>query len=229
MQIVPVLDLKDGRVVRAVGGRRDAYRPIVSPLSPTSEPADVVAGFASLFPFSAFYVADLDAIEACGDNRDAILALTEAFPDVRFWVDAGADCARWPRAPQVAPVIGSESVRSIDALRALRREGNAILSLDFRGDDFLGPDALLASPREWPQRVIVMTLARVGSNAGPELNRLAELRRLSPGTQFFAAGGVRGAQDMEKLAAAGAAGALVASAMHDGALTAGDMEKFAAR
>src|SRR4051794_1159067 len=41
MEIIPVIDLKDGTVVRARMGRRDQYQPIVTPLSPTSDPLDV--------------------------------------------------------------------------------------------------------------------------------------------------------------------------------------------
>ena len=51
-----------------------------------------------------------------------------------------------------------------------------VLSLDFRGDAFQGPQEILAEPALWPQRVIVMTLARVGSGAGPDLERLAAIR-----------------------------------------------------
>ena len=41
MEIVPVIDLKGGAVVRALQGDRANYRPIRTPLSRTSEPADV--------------------------------------------------------------------------------------------------------------------------------------------------------------------------------------------
>jgi uncharacterized protein related to proFAR isomerase len=36
MEIIPVIDLKGGLVVRARMGQRDRYRPIETPLSPTS-------------------------------------------------------------------------------------------------------------------------------------------------------------------------------------------------
>ena len=80
MEIIPVIDLKGGLVVRARMGQRDQYRPIETPLSPTSHPADVVQGLMSVFPFRTLYVADLDAIERTGDNDAVLVRLKAAFP-----------------------------------------------------------------------------------------------------------------------------------------------------
>lgn len=62
MEVIPVIDLMGGVVVRARLGRRDTYPPIETRLSATSAPIDVVAGVLALHPFGAIYVADLDAI-----------------------------------------------------------------------------------------------------------------------------------------------------------------------
>ncbi|HET9642558.1 MAG TPA: hypothetical protein VFP68_04185, partial [Burkholderiaceae bacterium] len=40
-QVIPVLDLRHGQVVRAVRGERSSYRPIVTPLAQGSEPCDI--------------------------------------------------------------------------------------------------------------------------------------------------------------------------------------------
>jgi phosphoribosylformimino-5-aminoimidazole carboxamide ribotide isomerase len=95
--------------------------------------------------------------------------------------------------------------------------------LDFRGDVFQGPPELLARPDLWPPRIIVMTLARVGGGAGPDLERLAAIRRAAGPRDVLAAGGVRDRADLDALQAAGAAGALVASALHDGRITGADL------
>ncbi len=62
MRVIPVLDLLGGKVVRARMGDRASYRPIESPLSPTSDAVDVVRGLLAVHPFQTLYVADLDAI-----------------------------------------------------------------------------------------------------------------------------------------------------------------------
>src|SRR3954451_24567824 len=41
MQIIPVLDIQGGIVVRAIGGRRSEYRPLVSRLTDSTEPLAV--------------------------------------------------------------------------------------------------------------------------------------------------------------------------------------------
>ncbi|AZG77588.1 HisA/HisF-related TIM barrel protein [Methylocystis rosea] len=227
MQIIPVIDIRNGAVMRARAGARDIYKPISTPLASTSAPADVVAGFLTLHPFEKIYIADLDAIEGRGDNRREIGALSECFPALRFMVDAGAASCDWRGAARINCVIGSESLRDSDSLHAATHDPNVVLSLDFRDEFFLGPDALDQSPKLWPRRIIVMTLTRVGVSAGPDFARVSQIIARAGDRRVFAAGGVRDADDLERLEAIGAAGALVATALHDGALTRADLDRFA--
>ena len=223
MEVIPVLDLLGGTVVHARLGRRDRYRPIETPLSATSRPADVVRGLLSIHPFATFYVADLDAIAGSGDNDAALTGLKREFPRLEFWVDNGvADPVRaghWLAAGLGHLVLGSESQKDGKLVRDLCRDRRVILSLDYRGDAFLGPAALLNEPEIWPAKIIVMTLARVGSAAGPDLDRLAAIKIRVPEKRVYAAGGVRGAADLAALSKLGIAGALVATSLHDGTLT----------
>ncbi|MBI1867512.1 MAG: histidine biosynthesis protein [Methylocystis sp.] len=224
MKLIPVIDLQRGHVVRAFKGRRHAYRPIVSPLAKSSAPRDVVAAFLRLHPFDTIYIADLDAIDGRGDHGATIHALAEAFPNVRFWVDDGGS-RRWLNAPRIDPVIGSESLSSATLTQQLGA-ARIVLSLDFYGADFVGPRDLLEAPRLWPQRVIAMALAHVGAGGGPDIETLATVKRRAGERQVYAAGGVRGRQDVDALAKADIAGALVASALHDGRLTAADLQRY---
>ena len=173
MEVIPVIDLKDGAVVHARMGIRSAYAPIETPLSPTSRPTDVARGLLSIFPFKKFYVADLNAIENKDNNNAALKRLSLDFPELVFWVDAGiADvhhAQRWFEAGLGHLVLGSETQRDSDLIRFLCRNNRTILSLDFRGDAFLGPASLLNEANIWPTNVIVMTLARVGSASGPDI------------------------------------------------------------
>ena len=123
-------------------------------------------------------------------------------------------------------VLGSETQVDDRLVRQLAGDERIVLSLDFRGDAFQGPPEVLANPRAWPRRIIAMTLARVGSGAGPDMGRLAALRRAAPDRRLYAAGGVRDLADVQALARADIAGALVASALHDERLTAGDIARL---
>jgi phosphoribosylformimino-5-aminoimidazole carboxamide ribotide isomerase len=226
MLIIPVVDLMGGVVVRATAGRRDAYRPIISPLAASSAPCDIVAGFLRLHPFKIVYVADLDAILGRGDNMSAANSLADQFREIAFWVDSGARNVA-PRS-RLETIIGSETMRRDAPPPDLSAEPGAVLSLDFRSGGFLGPAALAASPHLWPTRVIVMTLERVGLGDGPDFATLAGIKARAGGREIFAAGGVRGAEDLAALERSGVAGALIASALHDGRLGPGDLARFAA-
>jgi phosphoribosylformimino-5-aminoimidazole carboxamide ribotide isomerase len=68
-----------------------------------------------------------------------------------------------------------------------------------------------------------MTLARVGSGAGPDLKRFAAIRSIAEEREIYAAGGVRDGADLSALKAAGAAGALIATALHDGRVGRADL------
>lgn len=230
MKLIPVLDLMGGQVVRAVRGERARYAPLRSALCPGSAPLPLARALLGLHPFTALYLADLDAILGRGDNLAAITALHRALPALELWVDCGiADAAglrAWMQRGPGRPVLGSESLADAGPL-FLAESARALLSLDFRAGAALDPAGVGALPGLWPREVIVMSLDRVGSGEGPDVGRLARCRRQAPDRAFYAAGGVRGPADIEALAAAGAAGALLASSLHDGTLTRADLARLA--
>jgi phosphoribosylformimino-5-aminoimidazole carboxamide ribotide isomerase len=69
------------------------------------------------------------------------------------------------------------------------------------------------------RELVVIDLARVGSSAGPPLKAVAELATALPGVEIYAGGGVRDDADLQALESAGATGALVATALHEGRIT----------
>ena len=105
----------------------------------------------------------------------------------------------------------------------------AVLSVDLRDGRLISRDPELAGrdpppPRRWRKRwtsreLLVIDLARVGSGSGPPLERWPSLRRPSPDVAIYAGGGVRDDADLRALESAGAAGALVATALHEGRIT----------
>jgi phosphoribosylformimino-5-aminoimidazole carboxamide ribotide isomerase len=78
----------------------------------------------------------------------------------------------------------------------------------------------------WPPRIILMTLDRVGTGAGPDFDALAALVQRARGRAVFAAGGVRGEDDLARLRGIGVAGVLVATALHDGRLSTTAIARF---
>ena len=228
MQVIPVVDLMHGQVVHARKGDRASYRPLNSPLSPTSDAVDVVRGLLAVYPFPTLYVADLDAIQGNGDNVRTLRRIRAEFAALQIWLDNGASAsaaiAALIGADLGAPVIGSESQREAKLIAQHKGSSRVVLSLDFRGDAFQGPQEILAEPALWPSRVIVMTLARVGSAAGPDLARFSAIRSIAGERALYAAGGVRDARDLSALKAAGASGALIATALHERKVVRSDLE-----
>jgi HisA/HisF family protein len=233
MDVIPVIDVRHGLAVAAVRGQRADYRPLVTPLAKGSGPADIARGYAALFTFPVLYVADLDGIEGRGRNVDLPGELACAVPNTRLWIDDGTPAREVARRiaeeRNTTLVIGTESLggeHDVSALRSLPPD-RYILSLDFKGDRFDGPAAVLDEPQHWPHAVIVMTLARVGSGEGPDLKCIADIVRSSGNRRIYAAGGVRNRADIEALHAAGASGVLIATALHAGTIKAGDLKEIA--
>lgn len=231
MRLIPVVDLMHGATVRAQRGERSTYRPLVSRLVDGHEPVAVATALCRACAAATLYVADLDAIVDGRPQVELIAALLAALPGLELWLDAGfADAAAaaalraqlGAAAARVRPVFGSESLASRAALEACFPTHDAgILSLDRRGAQRLDAAGAWDTPECWPREVIVMTLERVGSEAGPDLETMAALRARSPATRFIGAGGVRDAADLRRAREAGAEAWLVASALHDGRLAPG--------
>lgn len=221
-----------GRVVRAVRGDRRSYQPVVSSLCAGRDPVTVAQALCRHTAASVLYVADLDALQGGAVQVEVLRALTEALPEVRIWLDGGFAEVRAVRAlmaqlgsvaSRIDPVYASESLQDAQALAEGTDPADAvgqraILSLDRRGGQRLDLAGCWDRPTLWPARVIVMTLERVGADAGPDLDTLAEVQRRSPATQLIGAGGVRDAIDLQAARRAGAVAWLVASALHDGRL-----------
>jgi phosphoribosylformimino-5-aminoimidazole carboxamide ribotide isomerase len=231
MRVVGVIDLKDGTAVHAVRGERERYRPVRSVVSgDDGDPVSLARGFRSL-GLEEVYVADLDAITGAGENRATIAALAR---EARVMVDAGVSEPEQVRAlldlGAHRVIVGTETLPDPDALDAL---GQVVLSIDLRDGRLLSPDPQLAGlpapealarlHRPELREVIVLDLARVGSGAGLDFELIGELHAAFPDIELLAGGGVRDAADLRALAEAGAAGALVATALHTGVIGRGDL------
>lgn len=238
MRIVPVIDLKGGLVVRGVGGRRSEYQPVRSVLCGDPSPSSVGQAFRSL-GLSEAYLADLDAIAGAAPDWSAYEAVLDCGLDL--WVDAGlmtADAAhrlaelRHRGRALSGIVAGLESLTDWDVLAemlsAVGRQ-RLIFSLDLRD---AAPVTANPAWRDTPpeqlakhahelgvRRFIVLDLAGVGMNSGVSTAALCRhLRRLDTSLEIVSGGGVRHADDLIALSAAGCDAALVASALHDGRL-----------
>lgn len=227
MQLIPVIDLMAGQVVRGVRGERSTYRPIRSSLCESSAPLDLAPRLLARAATDTLYIADLDALMGGALQFDILTALLDRLPAVQLWVDGGFRDAEsiealrqrlGTRAARVTPIVASESLPDADTARRCleaHRE-HCILSLDRREGSLLDAAGCHAHPEWWPERVIVMTLDRVGADAGPDLDTLHSVRALRPDVRLIGAGGIRDLADLQRAEESGAQVWLVASALHDG-------------
>jgi phosphoribosylformimino-5-aminoimidazole carboxamide ribotide isomerase len=222
MKIIPVIDLKDGKVVHARQGKREDYQPVNSALCDSSDMYQVIQAFLNVYKFDTFYIADLNAITEQGDHDQLISEVLAHYPQKTFWIDKGYQKYEQTLPRNYLPVLGSESYRDETIPEINAYKNNFILSLDYANSNALGAAKLFSDPNIWPDNIIVMTLERVGSNQGPDLNKLADFCRQYPDKNFIAAGGIRNKHDLAALSEAGIHQALVASALHSGALKARD-------
>ena len=230
MDIIPVIDLMQGQVVHARRGQRDRYAPLQTPLSRDALPGSVLDGLLAFADFRAVYIADLDALMGQPPQAGLITGLVNRYPGITFWVDNGyaggrASIKVWDG--RVRPVLGSESIGVADLVELRKVRLDYVLSLDFCETELIGDPRLLEQPALWPDTVILMNLARVGSLEGPNLGQLSRFVAEHPDHRFVAAGGVRDAADLAALVQAGATAVLLASALHQQALTRETIEAYA--
>jgi phosphoribosylformimino-5-aminoimidazole carboxamide ribotide isomerase len=241
MRVVGVLDLVAGRAVHARGGKRESYQPVPAVAGSPIEVGDALAlatAYLNRLGVAELYVADLDAILGF-PSQDGLITGVAALA-APLWLDAGVssgDQARHSLALGAARVVvGLETLPSYEALENVCRAvtgSRVAFSLDLRdGRPILaaknseaGPDT---PPHEIAARaaaagvgaVVVLDLARVGGGNGLDVDLIARVRQVTPGLTLLAGGGVRGLDDLRRLADAGCDGALVATALYDGGLTA---------
>ena len=230
MQIIPVLDLRAGIVVRARRGERSEYVPLRSSLVQGCEPVAVARELCAICRTRTVYVADLDAR---GGNPVDEATLAGLASVATTWVDASATTPQ--RAAALARVGVARNVVSTQSIGPEALPGGLfamsapplVLSVDLRDGRLISPDLASSGPTAAAplarvldvRELLVIDLARAGAGSGPALEAVAELVAALPDVAIYPGGGVRDQADLRALESAGAAGALVATALHDGRLT----------
>lgn len=235
MQIIPVIDIRNGIAVRAVAGERSRYRAIESQLTTSAEPAEVLQAMKDSLQCTACYVADLDAIERQQLNRCTIAEMVRK--GVSLTVDAGATTIEQIeelfKIGVDRVVLSSESIGNLAQLGSIIRQfdpASLIFSIDLRHGQLLVRDP--AWEEKPPlnmagfvfelgiRQFIVLDLAAVGTGRGvPTLELCRMVRNLSPDVKVISGGGVASGQCVADAAQAGLHGLLIGSALHDGRLT----------
>jgi phosphoribosylformimino-5-aminoimidazole carboxamide ribotide isomerase len=251
VRVIGVLDLLQGQAVHARAGARERYAPVASADS-SFAPGDALAlahQYVDRFGLTELYVADLDAIMTASRQsaqvfQDGLVAGLAGL-GTALWLDAGISSVAGARQAlalgATSVVVGLETLPSFDAVEAICAAvgGQRVaFSLDLRRGVPVTMSALASeqsTTNEAPSRlaaraaaagaghICVIDLARVGLEEGPDFGSIARVREAAPGLPLVAGGGIRGLDDLRRLAEAGCDGALVGTALHQGRLTPADV------
>jgi phosphoribosylformimino-5-aminoimidazole carboxamide ribotide isomerase len=253
LRVIGVVDLRRSQAVHAIGGARQRYTPVRSIAGEAIDAGDPYAlsrVYHESLGIRDLYVADLDALAGLPSQDDVIgrlaaftLSAQSGFEERRMamWLDAGVSSVEgaWHAyrlgASQV--IVALETLSSWETLAAICGElggGRVAFSLDLRNGTPMRPDAAAVMDEPVPTlalrardagagAVVVIDVARVGTGAGLDLELLSQLRRAVPDLPLVAGGGVRGRDDLVRLASLGCDAALLATALHTGAINAADI------
>ena len=213
MELVLAMDLKQGLVVHGKKGERDSYRPLTWGLAETADPL----AYLKILRPRYLYIADLDRIAGTGSHDQQIATCAREVQ--RCYVDRGC------RSPDdlmeeenVVNVIGTETAGD------LSRYDGGMLSLDIRAGHIIPgnrkPLEVLREAEEYAfDACLILDIGAVGTGAGLKPATLTMFRDACTKPIFYG-GGIRDMADLENLASAGFDGAVLATAVHSGAVAA---------
>jgi phosphoribosylformimino-5-aminoimidazole carboxamide ribotide isomerase len=238
MRVIGVIDLLRGSAVHARAGTRDSYQPVQRAAGTTIQPGDACA-LARVYA-EQLGVADLDALEGRAPQHAIVAAVAAVgapvLLDAAVTSPDGARTALALGAGRV--VVALETLPDFGTLRdvcAALGSDRVAFSLDLRDGQPIVADGAGISSNQTPAAiarqaqdagasvVIAIDLARVGTGSGLDLDLLAGIRSTAPRVGLVAGGGVRGAEDLMRLADVGCEGALVATALQDGRIGAAEI------
>jgi phosphoribosylformimino-5-aminoimidazole carboxamide ribotide isomerase len=230
--VIPAVDVRDGRCVRLREGRPDAETVF------SDDPVTMARRWASLGA-ARLHVIDLDGAFAGGPRQTALIArIAAAVAPVEVEVGGGlrdpvavaaalATGARWA-------VVGTRAALDAGFLADVCRAhpGRIIVAVDARGarvavrgwtelSDQTVVDVGERARRAGAAALLYTDVSRDGTGLGPNVADTAALAR-AVALPILASGGVRGVEDLRRLAAVpGVAGTVVGRALYAGTLDLG--------
>ncbi len=242
MNVIPAIDIKDGKCVRLYQGDFDKSTEY------SSDPTGIARQFASLAA-SDLHIVDLDgARSGTQHNREVVAAIASSSrlvvqvgggirdaTTVAHWLDAGVDRC----------VIGSLAITEPDTVKAwLTRFGKQriVLALDVKIDKRNEP---IVTTHGWTrnseatlfeciddfmyaglQHVLCTDVSRDGAMTGPNFDLYMSIVERYPDLKLQASGGVRHIGDLEQLRRISVPAAISGRALLDGKISVEEMQAF---
>jgi phosphoribosylformimino-5-aminoimidazole carboxamide ribotide isomerase len=238
MRVIPVLDILDSQVVHGVKGERDKYAPIQSVLTTSTSPLGIAKAFKEYFPIQELYIADLDAIMR-HTSTFSYLKEIKLETQLKIMLDAGIDevdsAQKLLKLGVDKVIIGTETLKSFKNLQNLTKildPKNLIVSVDLKKGKLQteakelqnrSPQNVISELYDLGiQEIIVLELTKVGSESGVMTDLLIDILKHTS-ISVITGGGARNSTDLQKLKNNGISGVLIATALHNGAITSQDL------
>ena len=242
MNIIPAIDLRNGRCVRLLKGDFDQETEY------SSNPVEIGRQFSAL-EVNNLHIVDLDgALTGTQRNRHIVAELVRE-SGLQVQVGGGIrsrdDVADWLAKGVSRCVVGSLAVREPDVVSAWLDEFGAdaiVIALDVRIEAAGRP---VLTTQGWTEEtdtslwecldeyehagvkhVLCTDVLRDGTLTGPNFDLYVDILNRYPALQLQASGGVRDIDDLELLRELGVPAAISGKALLDGRITAKEIHAF---
>jgi phosphoribosylformimino-5-aminoimidazole carboxamide ribotide isomerase len=242
MDVIPAIDLRDGKCVRLIQGRYD--RQITYKDDPVEQAREFHGDGAAWL-----HIVDLDGAKAGRPINTKIISAIAALGLLKVEVGGGirdeASIRQLLDIGVARVIIGTKAVDDFDWFSRMAEQfrGRLVLGLDARGDTVAthgwlcstpapGGDSSTPAEGGWatvlefaaqadklPLAAIIYTdISKDGMLSGPNIERTRTLVEAVK-TPVIASGGVKEANDIRKLKPIGVAGVIVGRSLYEGTLT----------
>lgn len=242
MNVIPAIDLKDGKCVRLLQGDFNKSTEY------SDDPAQVARQFAALAATS-LHIVDLDGAKYGEQRNNPIVESIADESKLTIQLGGGIRDAetveKWFAAGVSRCVIGSLAITEPDTVKAwLARFGGdrIVFALDVKMDARNEP---IITTHGWTQdseatffesvddflsaglkHVLCTDVSRDGAMSGPNFELYQKIVEAYPDLQLQASGGVRHIEDLEQLRRIGVPAAISGRALLDGKISAEEIEAF---
>ena len=107
MDIIPAIDVKNGKVVKALKGNRENYQAISSARGFTSNPFTFIKKMIHKYHPRIIYIADINSLSKDGDNIDLLVEIVNQNKNCVFWIDIGGKFDRRLNKNNIVPILCS--------------------------------------------------------------------------------------------------------------------------
>ncbi|MCY4652960.1 MAG: 1-(5-phosphoribosyl)-5-[(5-phosphoribosylamino)methylideneamino]imidazole-4-carboxamide isomerase [Dehalococcoidia bacterium] len=226
MELIPAIDLIDGKCVRLYQG--DYSQETVY----SDDPVEVALRWESLGA-SRIHIVDLDGARSGNpDNLDVVKRIVNA---VKVPVQMGGGVRTLDSARRIIEagvqrvMLGTVAVRDPDIVRSACKElgsdavvvavdsknGHVAVSGWTSGSDMMATELIASMMKVGVRTFLCTDISRDGTLSGPNYGLMRDLVKVA-GEGVIAAGGIASVEHLEHLAAVGVGGAVVGKALYTG-------------